>query len=568
MGNRDIIKLLKLASSLMELHDENPFKIRQYQNAVFKLEKVTNSLAALSEEEIAGLEDLGKSMASKISSLIHTGTFPDLSLLLEKTPPGVIEILNIKGVGPKKVRILWKDLNILSPAELLVACNENKVAAVKGFGAKTQETIKQSLLFMDQQKGRFLYAEVEKLALELEKLVKASGFVADASVSGEIRRKMEIVECIQIIAASDSPIGLHEFLDQQSFLVKNLPESGPFVWRGAYESLGLKVEVKIYPPEVYGGKLYLHSASREHLLQETEPGKNFYTLISSKAFPSEEAIFDHLNLSFIEPECREGGEELHLCREGQFPCLVSYSDLKGILHNHTTYSDGANTLEEMAVYCKDMGMEYVGISDHSKTAFYANGLKEDQIIKQHQEIDALNKKLSPFKIFKGIESDILNDGSLDYDDAVLASFDFIVASIHSNLNMSEDKATQRLITAIENPYTSILGHATGRLLLRREGYPIDHKKVIDACAANNVVIEINANPRRLDMDWRWVKYAVSKGVWISINPDAHSTEGYHDMQYGVHIGRKGCLPKDMTFNALPLVEVSKFFESKKKTVGV
>ncbi|NNM15678.1 MAG: PHP domain-containing protein, partial [Bacteroidia bacterium] len=240
----------------------------------------------------------------------------------------------------------------------------------------------------------------------------------------------------------------------------------------------------------------------------------------------------------------------------------------GILHNHSTYSDGQNSLQEMAEHCKELGFEYLGICDHSKSAFYANGMSADTIKKQHKEIDELNKKLAPFKILKGIESDILHSGSLDYEDDVLASFDFIVASVHSGLKMDKEKATKRLITAIENPLTTILGHPTGRLLLAREGYPIDHKKVIDACAKNDVVIELNAHPYRLDLDWRWIQYALSKRVMISINPDAHHVDGYGDMYYGVCVARKGALGKAMTFNTKSLKEIEDYFQKRKKNILV
>ena len=263
---------------------------------------------------------------------------------------------------------------------------------------------------------------------------------------------------------------------------------------------------------------------------------------------------------------REGTFEIEAAKKGTLPNLVEMKDLKGILHNHSTYSDGKHSLEQMAVHSKNLGYEYLGICDHSKSAFYANGLNEDRLMQQHAEIDALNKKLAPFKIFKGIESDILYDGNLDYDNQVLASFDFIVASVHSILNMKLEKATQRLLTAIENPYTTILGHPTGRLLLRREGYPIDHKAVIDHCAKYNVVIEINANPWRLDLDWRWVHYAIEQGVKLSINPDAHKMEGYDDMYYGLLAGRKGGLTADMTFNALNAEELGEYFTERKSKI--
>ncbi|HCB46883.1 MAG TPA: DNA polymerase/3'-5' exonuclease PolX, partial [Algoriphagus sp.] len=256
-------------------------------------------------------------------------------------------------------------------------------------------------------------------------------------------------------------------------------------------------------------------------------------------------------------------DEVSLAKEQKIPTLLEEKDLKGILHNHSTYSDGKHSLRQMAEYCKELGYEYLGISDHSRTASYAGGLEIEKVQKQHEEIDQLNKELAPFKIFKGIESDILGDGSLDYPEDVLKSFDFIVSSVHSILNMDIKRATKRLLTAIENPYTTILGHPTGRLLLRREGYPIDHKTIIDACAKNKVVIEINANPWRLDLDWRWVRYAMDQGVMLSINPDAHEMDGYADMKYGVLVGRKGGLTKEMTLNALSLKEIQEYFDHKK-----
>ena len=254
---------------------------------------------------------------------------------------------------------------------------------------------------------------------------------------------------------------------------------------------------------------------------------------------------------------REGVLEFDWVQKHQEADLVKLADLKGVLHNHSTYSDGKHTLEEMARYCQSLGYEYFGITDHSKSAFYANGLVEDRIRQQHAEIDELNRKLAPFRVFKGIESDILTDGSLDYDEDVLKTFDFVIASVHSGLGMDEEKATKRLIRAVENPYTTILGHLTGRLLLRREGYPVDHRKVIDACVANGVIIEINASPWRLDIGWQWLPYCMEKGVMISINPDAHEKNGIHDMVYGVNVARKGGLIRAMTFNALPLAEVEK-----------
>jgi DNA polymerase (family X) len=560
LDNSKIINILKTTALLLELHEENPFKIRGYQNAVFNLDKCTKELASMPLSELETIEGVGKGMAAKVHEINTTGNLSELLKLGEKTPKGVIEMLGIKGVGPKKIKVIWKELNIETKEQLLEACNENKVSKLKGFGEKTQEAIKQALAFTEAHKEKFLYAEVEAIALELEKKIKEAAAGKLVSLSGEVRRKMETVEVIQLIIGSNNTEKVFEFLDSFSSLKKNMKESGPFVWRGNENLLGAKVEIKIYPEKDFANKLLLHSSSKDHLLSEAKEGQTIFQFAIKHNFSSEEEIYRELGMQFIEPEMREGLDEVQLAKENKLPELIKYSDLKGALHNHSTYSDGAHTLEQMATYCKQLGFEYLGISDHSKAAFYANGLYENKIIEQHKEIDALNKKLAPFKIFKGIESDILNDGSLDYADDVLSTFDFIVASIHSNLKMTEDKATQRLITAIENPFTTMLGHATGRLLLKREGYPIDHKKVIDACAANNVIIEINANPRRLDMEWRWIHYALQKNIMISINPDAHEMEGYLDMHYGVHVGRKAGLTKEMTFNALSLREIEKKLE--------
>jgi len=547
----------------MELHEENVFKIRGYQNAVFNLEKVTSPLNSLTVQELENLEGIGKGVASKIHEIITTGTFSELTAYLEKTPKGVIEILGIKGLGPKKVRTIWKELGIESKEELLNACNENKISALKGFGEKTQESIKQALLFKEAHKEKFLYAEVESLALSLEKIIKDLHPDSLISLSGEIRRKMETVELIQLIIGDENPASVFEKIDSVSSLTKDEKASGPFVWRGRESSSGIKVEIKAYSVNEYYSKLFVHSASLLHLKSQAKEGKTILSYATSNSFTSEEEIYQSLGFAYIIPEMREGYGEIEMAKEDKLPVPVTYQDLKGVLHNHCTYSDGVHTLEQMAVYCKELGFEYLGISDHSKAAFYANGLNERRVEEQHKEIDELNKKLAPFKIFKGIESDILSDGELDYSNDVLGSFDFIVASIHSNLKMNEEKATSRLIKAIENPYTTILGHPTGRLLLKREGYPINFKKVIDACAANGVSIEINANPYRLDLDWRWVRYALDKGIMICINPDAHEMAGYLDMQYGVHVGRKAGLTKEMTLNALSLNEISNYFQHKK-----
>jgi DNA polymerase (family 10) len=328
----------------------------------------------------------------------------------------------------------------------------------------------------------------------------------------------------------------------------------------------LSVEIHLTSKQNFFNQLIKFTGSDKHLFMVVSEDKNIYQLLSEQSFESEEAFYQSIQMQFIPPELREGDFEFDQAKEHKIPKLITDNDLKGILHNHTTFSDGQHTLKEMANYCQSLGYEYLGICDHSKTAVYANGLDEDRVRQQQEEIDALNKEMAPFRIFKGIESDILNDGQLDYDDKVLSSFDFIVASIHSQLSMDIDKATSRLLTAIANPFTTMLGHPTGRLLLKRAGYPINHKAVIDACANHDVIIEINAHPFRLDLDWRWVNYAINQGVKISINPDAHSMQQLELMKYGVLVGRKGGLTKASTFNSLSVDEVASYFEKRKEKI--
>jgi DNA polymerase (family 10) len=561
LENDEILRPIRLTAQLLELHDENPFKIRSYQNAVIALERVTDDIESLSPAQLAAIGGVGKSIAEKISAIRETGIFPELENLIAKTPEGVLEMLRIKGIGPKKVRTIWRELDIQTVDALLQACEENKIAQLKGFGEKTQENIKQALLFTQQAAGKLHYSEAEPVANGLLQRLRDAGLRAETG--GQLARKSDVIDTVQLVATAENPAAVHNLLDEMPGLRRDNQKSAPFSWRGHLEGSELPVEVMLARPEKFVTQRFICSAAPGHLRYLTEKGQTLMQIAMAGKFGEEEAIYAQAGLPYIIPELREGLHEFDLAKAGKLDRLVRNEDLKGILHNHSTYSDGRHTLAEMAGYCKELGYQYLGISDHSKSAYYAGGLTEEFVAKQHREIDELNRQLAPFRIFKGIESDILNDGSLDYDDDVLASFDFIVASIHSNLKMDEAKATARLIRAVENRYTTILGHPTGRLLLRREGYPIDHRKVIDACAANEVIIEINSNPWRLDMDWHWLPYALSKGVLISINPDAHEKAGYHDMQYGVHMARKGGVPAEMTFNAWPLEKVDAHFRARK-----
>lgn len=566
MDHKTILKKLKLCIQLMELHEENSFKIRSYQSALNSLERGDQDLMDLDEVELQKVPGVGKSILEAIVSLKETESFPALDELLEKTPPGVLEILQIKGLGPKKVKVLWQEIGITSTHELMEACQSGKVAKTKGFGEKTQQTIIENLEFKASNEGKWLYADVEEIIISLTKEIESLYQGSEVSIVGDFARGSEIISEAEWLIGMESLFGGKEKLKKWENISWDLTASGPFAWRGKVNDIDLQVTVHFCTKKEFIFKKLTLSSSSAFLGESVNDKESIGDLLAKKDYVSEEEFFSKNSLQFIPNEMREGFGEVSLAKENKIGELLQDSDLKGILHNHSTYSDGKHSLRQMAEYCMELGYEYLGISDHSRTAFYAGGLEIERIVKQHQEIDQLNQEMAPFKIFKGIESDILPDGSLDYPSEVLASFDFIVSSVHSILNMDISKATNRLLMAIENPYTTILGHPTGRLLLRRAGYPIDHKTIIDACAKNNVVIEINANPWRLDLDWRWVRYAMDQGVMLSINPDAHEMDGYSDMKYGVLAGRKGGLTKEMTLNALSKDEISEYFEKRKSSI--
>lgn len=558
MENKTIARNLRLLSQLMELHNENPFKIKSVANAAFKVDKLPYAVLGKSLEEIAQIDGLGKSISSKVWELLETGTMTDLKDILAETPEGIVEMLGIKGIGPKKIGVIWKDLGIESIGELYYACNENRLIEAKGFGLKTQEEIKKIIEFRMAGQGKFLYAHAERsvntLYSDLAVWLNAISGEPLLGIAGEYRRCMEIIEGVPFLIGADHIAEIQEKIASFETIAFEEQADGTYA---ATNISGLKVQLHLVQKEDFYLNWFKLTGNEQHVSE-------VLALAGNGPFEDEQAIYNAAGLAFVAPELREGLNEVELAKENKLPELITYEDLKGSLHNHSTWSDGVHTLEQMATYCKDnLKMEYFGICDHSKSAFYANGLNEQRLYAQHQEIDALNAKLAPFKIFKGIESDILNDGSLDYNDDILKTFDFVVASVHSNLRMDEEKATARLIKAIESPYTTILGHPTGRLLLSRKGYPIDFAKVIDACAANKVVIEINANPLRLDLDWRWHRYALEKGVLLSINPDAHRMEGFYDMHYGTLIGRKGGLTAAQCLNAMSLQDISEYFSNKK-----
>jgi DNA polymerase (family 10) len=560
MDNYQIADSLSMLAKLMDIHGENSFKAKSYSSAAFAIEKSDVQLCDMPVEKISSLRGIGASTSQKIIEILETGQIKALQEIIFNTPPGVIEMLKIKGIGPKKINTIWKEMEIESVGELLYACQENRIKMYKGFGEKTQQSIIDTIQFYLKNKESHLYVQAKKVAETALGFFKKT-FGEDAVVlTGSFKRQLEIIDDLEYVIAkpiSDiekkiSAVPGFELYDKSDDLLLFRTSAG--------------IDIKIHPatPQSFFQKVLLTSSSEAFL----EAYKNDFSAIDLADCNCEEAVFERCGIGFIPAALREDPAIMILSRQNQIPELIQPKDIKGIIHCHSNWSDGSNTIEELANAAKEKGMEYLVISDHSKSAFYANGLSEDRIKQQHYYIDELNERIKPFKVFKSIESDILNDGNLDYSDAVLSTFDMVIGSVHSNLKMTEEKAMRRLIAAIENPYTTVLGHMTGRLLLSRNGYPVDHRKIIEACAANDVVIELNAHPNRLDMDWRQIHYALEKGVLISIDPDAHFIEGLDDINYGVLVAQKAMLTKKQNLSSYTLAEFEAFIANRKKLKGI
>jgi DNA polymerase (family X) len=554
--NYTIADQFSLLSKLMDIHGENSFKAKSFATAAFTVEKLPLQLQDTPAAEITSIKGIGESIGKSIREILDTGELKQLNTIIEKTPAGIIEMLKIKGLGPKKISTIWKELEVESLGELLYACNENRLTLLKGFGQKTQESVKQSIEFYFSNRERHLYAQVEQLGDALEAQLQELLLPALVSLTGHIRRNEVIIDEIELVAGAQAEI-LQQKLAGIPALTLIEADTTSLLYQ--HEQ---KVKVRIYPTTAddFGKMLFTTTADAAFL----EHFSTQHDLAAMPAGITEAAIFTQADLPYIVPAMRNGGLALDLARRNQLPELITHKDIKGIIHSHSTWSDGEHTLEEMATAAKAQGFEYLVISDHSRSAFYANGLSIERIQAQHAQIDELNAKLAPFRIFKSVEADILNDGSLDYPDEILASFDLVIASVHSNLKMTEEKAMARLMKAIENPYTTILGHMTGRLLLSRNGYPVNHQQIIDACAKHNVVVELNAHPRRLDIDWRWLPYAIEKQVLISIDPDAHSVDGFKDIYYGSLAARKGGLTATQNLSSFSAQELITFIANKKK----
>lgn len=555
MKNDYIAHQFSLLSKLMEIHGENSFKTKTYSVAAFNIEKLTAELSEIPREKIFSIKGIGDSLGKKIIEILDEGHLHVLEDYVKKTPPGVLEMLSIKGIGPKKIATIWKEMEIETVGELLYACNENRLARFKGFGEKTQKSVEESITFYLRNQGSHLYAEVEAYALTIDKLIKKAFEFRQFQLTGNFRRQSEIIDKLEWITTASAS-------ELETFFIANDYE--------VVESLAVTSAYK-GPEKVL---LQFYSVASEHFqsrLFETSCSDDFLQAWNKIELPdstsvisSEEDLFAVANIQVIPPFMRENAAILERAKKNTIPTVIQPADIKGIIHSHSTWSDGSHTLEDMAAACIKKGFEYLVISDHSKSAFYASGLFEEQIQAQHQQIDELNTKLAPFKIFKSIECDILNDGTLDYPDKILATFDLVITSIHSNLKMTEEKAMLRVLKAIGNPYTTILGHMSGRLLLSRPGYPLNYREVIDACATNHVAIEINANPRRLDMDWRWIEYAMEKGVYFSIDPDAHSIEEFSVCRFGVLSAQKGGLTRDRNLSSFSLPELESFLATRRQ----
>ncbi len=554
------MRIFKEMATLLELQGANPFKSKAYVKAARELQQHEGQPAEwIASGAIKEMRGFGKSLQEKLNELVETGKVSEHEELRSSFPEGLLKILTIPGLGSKKVRVLYEELGIESVEELEEACQTDKLLGIDGFGKKSQEKILQGIQQIRRYQGRHRLNQALPFAQRLLSDLRDQPDVQQLDLGGSLRRWKETVKDIDFVVATDNPEAVMEFF-------VNHPLAEHIIAHGSTKSSimlnnGINVDLRTVTPKQYPYALMHFTGSKEHNTEMRRRAKdrgmklNEYGLFKGENLvecESETDIFKELDLNYIPPELREDRTEFEWAVEMNHPPLVELSDIKGVFHAHSTYSDGAATLKEMAEATRALGYSYLGITDHSKTAYYAGGLSIEEVLKQHKEIDELNKEWDDFQLFKGIESDILGDGSLDYPDEILEQFDFVIASVHSQFKMSQDEMTARIIKAIEHPATTMVGHPTGRLLLNRDAYPLDIYKVVDAAAANNVIIEINANPYRLDIDWRILEYARDKGMLVSINPDAHSTKGLEDIQYGVGVARKGGLGPDHVFNALDL----------------
>jgi len=571
IGNKEVGATLREVALLLELKGENPFKVKAYSSAARTIDRLEQDLATMVRVgKLREIPGIGEGLANQITELLRTGKLQLLEDLKSTVPLGHREMLRIPGLGPKKIKALNDVLQIETIGELEYACHENRLAELQGFGQKSQERILQGIQQVKKYQGRHLYGEVIGQAEKLLEKIRSRPEVVRAQIVGSLRRRMEVVKNINLMASTSSA---HELL----IFFSGLPEVERVQFQDNARvrftlSSGVEVDLMTTSERIFPFTLYQLTGSLSHWTAMREQAKLLGFDLSdqglsrgTRSIPckEEQGLLDALGFDFIPPELREDRGEIEAAAHHQLPRLVEDRDLKGIFHVHSAYSDGTRPIKRMAEAARSLGFSYLGLSDHSRAAAYAGGLTGERLKKQWEEIDQVNAQMEDFHIFKGTESDILPDGSLDYEESWLKQFDFVIASVHSHFTLPKEEMTQRVVKALRNPYTTILGHPTGRLLLAREPYAMEMQQVIDEAAKRNVAIELNAHPFRLDIDWRWCQYAKDKGVKIAINPDAHDEEGLRDTYFGVGIARKGWLEPGNILNTLEGEAMQAFLKGRK-----
>ncbi|MDP8222268.1 MAG: DNA polymerase/3'-5' exonuclease PolX [Candidatus Lernaella stagnicola] len=568
----EIAAVFEQAAMLLELSGANPFKIRAYANAARLLPSIEEAVESFLEKAQAGeIKGVGKGLTQDIVELLETGRLQFVEELRAGFPETIFDLFNVPGLGPKKVKVLYRELGIESLGALEQACREQHLARLPGFGKKSQEKILAGVIRMRDYHGRFHVSTARRVADELSAFLQTTGLADRLEVAGSLRRYKETVKDVDLLAASPEPERLmRAFVEYADVL--EVTAHGPTKSSIVLKSAGISIDLRVVTSAQFPVAWVHFTGSKEHntLLRGLAKKRGWklseYGLFDGETpFPIEDeaGVYAKFDLPFVPPELREGFDELDLAAAGQLPELLPFGATRGVVHAHSRYSDGLLTLAALAAAVRERGFAYLGITDHSQTAAYAGGLRPDDIKRQHEEIDRLNAELAPFRIFKGIESDILPDGSLDYDEKTLASFDFVIASVHGSFTMDAETMTRRIISAIENPHTTIVGHLTGRLLLTRDAYAVDVNAVLEAAARHNVAVELNANPHRLDLDWRHHRRARELGVKVPICPDAHRAEGINDVHYGEGIARKGGLSALDVPTCLPVDEFGAWLSRRK-----
>ncbi|HET7274448.1 MAG TPA: DNA polymerase/3'-5' exonuclease PolX [Longimicrobiaceae bacterium] len=570
----EVARLLADIGTLSELNGANPFRARAFASAARALEGTSADLSQLAAEgKLTSLAGVGPAIAEVIDEIVRTGRSTIHEELTATTPIGLYDLMRIPGLGNKRIHTLHTELGVDSLESLATAAEAGRVAALPGFGKKTEQKILKGIGFARAALGRRRYPDAREVAERLLEWLGERSDVVSADIVGQVRRRLEVVDRVDLLAATDDVGSVLEALGTLHGVAELTREDERRVVARLND--GLTARLRCVAPDLYAAALAWETGSEEHVagLQKAASAQGFELteaglLRGGEAvrISDEERLYEELGLQYVPPELREGLGEVEMAAEGTLPNLVVLEDLRGTFHCHTTYSDGKATIAEMGEAARAHGWSYLGLADHSRAAAYAGGLSVERVHEQQDEIDGWNSQIArsgeKFRIFKGIESDILADGSLDYDEEVLASFDYIVGSVHSGFGMSEAAMTERVVRAIRNPYLTILGHPTGRLLLRRSGYPIDVRAVIEAAASAGVVIEINSNPHRLDLDWRDVREAAERGILIAINPDAHSVAALDNVAYGINMARKAGLEARQILNTWTLAEVESYLAER------